>query len=275
MELVHTAERGAALDNPRRSSVGVPLQPRILVADYDHAIRGVIRSYLIENGFQVDVAAERKEMAKLLSDQRYNLLLLELNLGPDDELGLLHEARLRSDLPLIVLTSHRQDETDRIVSLELGADDYLTKPISLRELLARVRTILRRVALVRAAAAREIQAGRDAKPCGWRFCRFGGWSLDRRARRLLDPRGHQVTLTNNEFGLLVVFLEAPQLPLSREQLIQGTRMHEDIYDRSIDVQILRLRRKLCGEPCMQQMIQTIRGLGYIFALPVEHLSGSY
>jgi DNA-binding response OmpR family regulator len=145
-------------------------------------------------------------------------------------------------------------------SLELGADDYLTKPFGLRELLARIRAVLRRRETGRIAAQRESEQGR---------CRFGVWQLDRRARRLIDADGVPVALTKGEYALLVAFLDAPQRPLTREHLLQATRIHEDVFDRSIDVQILRLRRKLATDPSAPRIIQTERGVGYVFTLPVE------
>src|SRR5215471_18149446 len=131
-----------------------------------------------------------------------------------------------------------------------------------RELLARIRAVLRRQEAGRAASQRDPERGRF---------RFGGWQLDQRLRRLIDPRGGQVALTKGEYALLTAFLDAPQLPLSREQLLQATRVHEDIFDRSIDVQILRLRRKLELDPSAPRIIQTERGVGYVFAQPVERL----
>jgi two-component system OmpR family response regulator len=165
-------------------------------------------------------------------------------------------------VPVIIITGHRRDDIDRIVGLELGADDYLTKPFNLRELLARVRAVLRRSDSGRAAPAPE--------PEGGRF-RFSGWQLDPRTRRLTDPAGAPVALTKGEYALLLAFLDAPQRPLSREHLLQATRMHEDVFDRSIDVQILRLRRKLERDPSAPRVIQTERGVGYVFAVPVERV----
>jgi DNA-binding response OmpR family regulator len=159
-----------------------------------------------------------------------------------------------------VLTGQHLDEIDRVVGLELGADDYMTKPFNLRELLARVRAIIRRLDRVRALPAREPERG------GYRF---SGWQLNLRTRRLTDPNGADVALTKGEYALFVAFLDAPQRPLSREHLLQATRVHEDVFDRSIDVQILRLRRKLEQNPSGPQIIKTERGLGYAFARQVE------
>jgi DNA-binding response OmpR family regulator len=172
----------------------------------------------------------------------------------------LKEIRSHSDVPVIITTGHRSEEIDRIVGLELGADDYIIKPFSLRELLARVRAVLRRQEVRRTARAGSPERG------GYRF---NGWVLERRGRKLLDPNGAQVSLSKGEYGLLLAFLEAPQRPLTREQLLQATRVHEDIFDRSIDVQVLRLRRKLEIDPSAPRVIQTERGVGYLFAAEVE------
>jgi len=191
-----------------------------------------------------------------------DLVILDLRLGHEDGLDLLREIRSRSDVPIIIITGDRRDEIDRVVGLELGADDYVTKPFSLRELLARIRAVLRRREAGRAVSRQDPARGR------WKF---GGWQLDRCTRHLTDPNGTKVVLTKGEYALLTAFLDAPQRPLSRECLLQATRVHEDIFDRSIDVQILRLRRKLETDPSTPSMIRTERGIGYVFALPVEQL----
>ena len=201
-------------------------------------------------------------MIRRLAGAEVNLVILDLRLGQEDGLDLLREVRSSSDVPVIIITGHRPDDIDRVVGLELGADDYVTKPFNLRELLARVRAVLRRLNSRRASPSREPQRG-----C-WRF---SGWQLDRRTRRLTDPSGAPVALTKGEYALLVAFLEAPQRPLSREYLMQTTRAHEDVFDRSIDVQILRLRRKLERDPSTPRVIQTERGVGYVFAVPVERV----
>ena len=236
------------------------LQMCVLVVEDDPALQRMILAYFEENNIRTLVASGRQEMVNQLGSAEVRLVILDLRLGEEDGLDLLREIRASSDVPIIIITGHRRDEIDRVVGLELGADDYLTKPFSLRELLARVRAVLRRFDAGRSAPAREPGRGR------WRF---SGWQLDRRTRRLTDPDGAPVALTKGEYALLIAFLDAPQRPLSREHLLQATRVHEDVFDRSIDVQILRLRRKLERDPSAPRMIQTERGIGYVFALPVE------
>jgi DNA-binding response OmpR family regulator len=222
----------------------------------------MILNYFAENNILTHVANNRQEMVDRLDKTEINLVILDLRLGSEDGLDLLREVRLSSEVPVIIITGHRRDDIDRVVGLELGADDYLTKPFNLRELLARVRAVLRRFDVGRAAPVRDRERGRF---------RFSGWQLDRRTRQLVDPAGTLVALTKSEYAMLIAFLEAPQRPLSREHLLQATRTHEDIFDRSIDVQILRLRRKLEPDPSAPRMIQTERGVGYVFAAAVERL----
>jgi DNA-binding response OmpR family regulator len=235
---------------------------RIVVVEDDHVMRRMILDYLEDHNMRGISASGRQELARNLAESEPDLVVLDLRLEREDGLDLLREIRTRSDVPVIITTGDRRDEIDRVVGLELGADDYITKPFSLRELLARIRAVLRRQEAGRTAFQRDPERGR---------CQFGGWQLDRRIRRLTDPSGSQVALTKGEYALLTAFLDAPQRPLSREQLLQATRVHEDIFDRSIDVQILRLRRKLEPDPSAPRMIQTERGIGYVFALPVETL----
>jgi two-component system, OmpR family, response regulator len=233
--------------------------PRVLVVDDDPSMQNMIVNYLEQHNMRAVAASRRREIIRQLTVDEPTVVILDLRLGQED-LDLLREMRARSDVPVMIATGHRRDEIDRVVGLELGADDYLTKPFGLRELLARIRAVLRRRETGRIAAQRESEQGR---------CRFGAWQLDRRARRLTDADGALVALTKGEYALLIAFLDAPQRPLSREHLLQATRIHEDVFDRSIDVQILRLRRKLESDPSAPRIIQTERGVGYVFALPVE------
>ena len=234
----------------------------VLVVEDDAALQRMIVNYFLENNIHTLVACGRQEMVNQLAGTEVNLVILDLRLGQEDGLDLLREVRSSSDVPIIIITGHRRDDIDRVVGLELGADDYLTKPFNLRELLARVRAVLRRFDMGRAVPARDPEHGR------FRFC---GWQLDSKTRRLTHPAGEPVTLNKSEYSLLLAFLQAPQRPLSREHLLQATRVHEDIFDRSIDVQILRLRRKLERDPSAPRVIQTERGVGYVFAVRVARL----
>jgi two-component system, OmpR family, response regulator len=233
---------------------------RILLVDDDPAMRQMIAAFLENHSMRVVGATGRQEMFRQLTSNEPSLVILDLQLGHEDGLDLLRDLRSRSDLPVIIATGHRCDEVDRVVGLELGADDYLTKPFGLRELLARIRAVLRRRQSAQSGAPRDGERRR---------CCFGGWRLDRRLRRLANPEGTPVALTKGEYALLLAFVDAPQRPLSREYLLQATRMHEDIFDRSIDVQVLRLRRKLEGDPSAPHIIRTERGFGYVFDVPVE------
>ncbi len=237
------------------------LPGRILVVDDDPAMRQMIVHYFEDHDMEAASASGRQEMTRLLAAGEPSLVILDLRLGRENGLDLLREIRSRSDVPVIITAGHHRDEVEGVIGLELGADDYVIKPFGLRELLARVRAVLRRN--VRSAASRrEPERGRY---------RFGRWQLDRRTRRLTHQNGAPVTLTKGEYALLTAFLDAPQRPLSREHLLQATRVHEDVFDRSIDVQVLRLRRKLETDPSAPRVIQTERGVGYVFALPVERL----
>jgi two-component system, OmpR family, response regulator len=235
---------------------------RILVVEDDRTMRHVVVDYLREHNIRVTSASDRDEMIRSCAADEPDLVILDLRLGQEDGLDLLRELRARSDVPVIITTGHRRDEIDRVVGLELGADDYIIKPFGLRELLARIRAVLRRRELGQVAVQRAPERGR---------CRFGGWELDRRSRRLSNPDGRPVALTKGEYALLIAFIDAPQRPLSREHLLQATRIHEDVFDRSIDVQVLRLRRKLEADMDAPSFIQTERGVGYVFVAPVELL----
>jgi two-component system, OmpR family, response regulator len=233
---------------------------RILVVDDDPAVRHLISDYFGQHGIQTVSATGRSAVARQLASGDTSAIILDLHLGQDNGLDLLREIRSSSDVPVIILTGRSRDEFDCVVGLELGADDYLTKPFGIRELYARFRAVLRRRENGRSLRTRDVERG------GYRF---GGWRLDRRSRRLTDPQERPVALSKSEYALLLAFLDAPERPLSREHLLQATRLHEDIFDRSIDVQVLRLRRKLEADPKAPRVIKTARGVGYVFALPVE------
>jgi two-component system, OmpR family, response regulator len=245
-----------------RRTIDESRQPvRILIVDDDPAMQQAVVNYFEQHNVSTISASGRETMASEFALAEPSLVILDLRLGQEDGLDLLREIRSRSDVPVIITTGHRRDEIDRVVGLELGADDYVTKPFNLRELLARVRAVLRRRGESgRVTPERPREQGR---------VRFGGWQLDRRTRSLTDPTGAAVALTKGEYALLTAFLDAPQRPLTREYLLQATRVHEDVFDRSIDVQVLRLRRKLETDASMPRFIQTERGVGYVFAVPVE------
>jgi DNA-binding response OmpR family regulator len=228
----------------------------ILIVNNDPSMRRAVSSYFSDHNFPTSCLSDLRELngARALP----SLIIMDHPLGLHDGLDRLRSIRSRSDIPIII-TGHRADEVDSVISLELGADDYIVRP-SPRELLARARAILRRRQMSRAAQMRVRGGG------GYRF---NGWRLERYGRCLVDPNETPVSLTKGEYALLLAFLEAPERPLTREHLLRATRVHEDIFDRSIDVQVLRLRRKLAIDPNAPRMIQTERGIGYVFALPVE------
>jgi len=243
---------------PQRPQLERPVEAHILVVDDDVAIRELIKEYLAENNFQVSVAETGADMDKVLSAEIVDLVILDLKLPDEDGLAIARRLRESLDLPIIILTG-RKEEVDRVMGLELGADDYVTKPFSNRELLARVRAVLRRT-----EGKRATRRGEKV-----RAFRFAGWELNTGTRKLRAPDGRNVELTNSEYALLVAFLKAPGRILSRDQLLESSRLHDDIYDRSIDVQILRLRRKVEESPNQPKLIKTERGAGYFLDSPVE------
>jgi len=234
--------------------------PHILVVDDDPDVCRLISDYLAEFDLRVSCVSDGPAMRKALAHNVVDLILLDLKLPAEDGMSLARELRAKSATPIIMLTS-RKDEVDRVMGLELGADDYLTKPFNPRELVARIRTILRR------AQAHPLPRS-DGEPL--QALRFAGWELNLRTRRLASTEGERVELTHAEFALLIAFLGAPQRILSREQLLELSRGHDDeVFDRSIDVQILRLRRKLETNPSRPDLIKTERGAGYFFNARVE------
>src|SRR5579859_5374848 len=249
------------LDRSGRGGEALPTL-RALVVDDDHSIQNLLANYFEQHNMHAISAQGRQDVIRQFAIEEPDVVILDLQLGREDGLDLLREIRLRSDVPVVITTGHRREEIDRVVGLELGADDYMTKPFGLRELVARIRAVVRRREASHASAGTDAVRGRY---------RFGDWVLDRRLRRLTDAGGETIGLTKGEYALLVAFLDTPQRPLSREQLLQATRIHEDVFDRSIDVQILRLRRKLENDPSSPRIILTERGLGYKFTLAVERI----
>ncbi|WP_422016970.1 response regulator [Roseateles sp.] len=237
----------------------------ILVVDDDPAMRELMVEYLQENDLRVSTAASGAEMMRILQDQVIDLVLLDLRLSGEDGMQLARELRATSEIPVIIVTGKR-DEADRVMGLEIAADDYMTKPFSNRELLARIRAVLRRYQAARDTAAPSRESKRRAY-------RFAGWELNLLARRLTAPEGHRVELSNGEFNLLLALCEAPQRALTRDQLLELSRLHgAEVYDRSIDVQILRLRRKIEADASSPEFIRTERGVGYLFNARVEVLN---
>jgi len=239
------------------------LLPHVLAIDDDADMRNLIADYLGENDLRVTAVATGAEMQKVLDEHAVDVVVLDLRLAGEDGMQLAKKLRESSEIPIIIV-SGRNDEADRVMGLELAADDYITKPFSPRELLARLRAVLRRY-----QTAAEVLPARNEKR---RAYRFAGWELNLRTRRLTAAGGQRVELTNGEFSLLEAFCAAPQRVLTREQLLDLSRLHNaEVYDRSIDVQILRLRRKIEANPSRPEYIKTERGVGYVFDTPVEVL----
>ena len=231
----------------------------LLVVDDDPQLRQLLEEYLSGNGFRVSSARDGRAMWRMLESSRVDLVILDLMLPGDDGLVLCRNLRARSEVPIIMLTA-RGEETDRIVGLEMGADDYLPKPFNPRELLARIKVILRRV---------RVQ-GETTPLSGLREVRFEGWTLDVTARHLIDPEGVVVSLSGGDYRLLELFLERPNRVLKRDlliELLQGKEALPD--DRAVDVQVSRLRRRLRDDAHDPRLIKTVRGEGYVFAAKVE------
>jgi two-component system, OmpR family, response regulator len=232
---------------------------RILVVDDESSIRGILRALLEREGYEIAEAASGPEMWKCLSEGGVSLITLDLNLAGEDGLALAREIRGRMDLPIIMI-SGKADEIDRIVGLELGADDYIVKPFNLREVLARIRAVLRRY------EPRVAVAGDPGERAGFGF---DGWHVDIPSRRVLDRGGALVALTTAEFNLLAIFVERSKRVLSRDQLLDLLRGAEwSPYDRSVDTLVARLRKKIEDDPENPSMVKTVRGVGYVFAADV-------
>ncbi len=233
------------------------MSDHLLVVDDDLDLRELLADYLGRNGFQVTGVADGRGLWAALEQVPVDLVILDLMLPGDDGLVLCRTLRARSPIPIIMLTA-RGDDTDRIVGLEMGTDDYLPKPFNPRELLARIKSILRR--------ARSL----PAEPGEVRRFQFAGWTLDVEARQLISPDGILVPLGASDYRLLRVFLEHPQRVLNRDQLLDLTQGREAMpFDRSIDVQVSRLRRRLHDDPRDAVLIKTVRNEGYMLAAPVH------
>jgi two-component system, OmpR family, response regulator len=232
----------------------------VLALDDDPSVRQFVADYLGANELRVTAVSSGRELDDVMSREAADLLLLDLRLPGEDGLQIARRLRERSSIPILMLTG-RTEEADRVMGLEVGADDYLTKPFSPRELLARVRALLRR------ARAQTTVADAIARV---RAYRFGPWELNVGLRKLKSNDGRSVELTNGEFSLLAAFVSQPQRVLTREQLLDMSRLHNaEVYDRTIDVQILRLRRKVEPDASQPRFIRTERGAGYRFDAAVE------
>jgi two-component system OmpR family response regulator len=249
----------AQIDVNAKTAEHPALGPHVLAVDDDPLIRGMISDYLLKHDLRVTAVADGRAMNDILAAEVVDLIVLDLKLRGEDGMSLARKLRDESAIPIIMLTG-RSDEADRVMGLELGADDYITKPFSPRELLARIRTVLRR-------RSSEVRQGR---PEGIRAYRFEGWELNLNTRRLTAPDGGVTVLSKGEFSLLVVLLGAPHRILNRDQLLDLSRLHNDeVYNRAVDIQIMRLRRKIEPDPSKPQYIRTERGNGYVFSVNVE------
>lgn len=234
--------------------------PHILVVDDDPTLRDLVTEYLGLNDIRVTAVSSGNEMREVMGREAIDLLLLDLRLPGEDGMKLARTVRENSRLPIVMVTG-RREEADRVMGLELGADDYVTKPFSPRELLARIRAVMRRS---------QMEAIPPVRDDTLRAYRFGGWELNVRLHRLRGPQGRDIEISRGEFSLLCALLSSPQRILTRDQLLELSRMHStEVYDRSIDVQILRLRRKIELDPTQPQFIKTERGTGYYFNAPVK------
>jgi two-component system OmpR family response regulator len=253
----------AKVANPRQK-VRMANPPHILVVEDDRETRTLIAKYLRTNSCNVTVAADGREMDKALADNRIDLMILDVMLPGEDGLSLCRRVRGGSHVPIIMLTA-RGEDVDRILGLEMGADDYLPKPFNPRELLARINAVLRRQ-----TNALHASATPDATALS-----FLGWQMDFRLRELRNPEGARVAMTSAEFDLLRAFVERPGRVLSRESLLDLTQgRNAGSFERSIDVLVSRIRRKIEVDPQDAQLIKTVRSGGYMFTPDVETTGGA-
>lgn len=237
----------------------------ILVVDDDPRVRDLLTRYLEGEGYKVASVEHGDAMRCHLTDNPVDLVILDLNLPGEDGLSLARELRAASDIAIIMITG-KGDPIDRVVGLEVGADDYIPKPFELREVLARIRAVLRR------AANRTTEAPTIEAPSPSGCIGFAGWRFDPTKRELRNPNGEMVSLSTGEFDLLATFLQHPTRVLNRDQLLDQLRGRDwSPFDRSIDTQVGRLRKKIERDPGNPDLIKTVRGVGYVFSTDVEHL----
>jgi two-component system, OmpR family, response regulator len=254
-----------SLSRPGNAAIMGPMAaalPHLLIIDDDREICALLTKFMVQHGYRVSSAGDGPAMMKALEAARIDLVVLDLMLPGEDGLSLCRRIRAVSTLPIIMLTAVGE-ETDRIIGLEMGADDYLAKPFNPRELLARIKAVLRRTGAARAATS----------PAG-RVLAFDGWRLDTARRQLFSPEDVLVPLRAGEYELLLAFLDHPQRVLSRDQLLDLARgRNASPFDRSVDVQVSRLRRKIEPHPAEPRLIQTVRGGGYVFSSAVVEANG--
>ena len=236
----------------------------ILIVDDDREIRELVSTYLTKNGLRTSIAADGRQMRSLLEANAVDLIVLDVMMPGDDGLVLCRELRAgkHKATPILMLTA-RNDELDRVIGLEMGADDYLTKPFAARELLARIKAVLRRT--------RMLPPNLQISEAG-QLVAFGEWRLDTIGRHLLDRQGTEIALSGAEYRLLRVFIDHPQRVLNRDQLLSLTQGRDaDLFDRSIDLLVSRLRQRLLDDAREPAYIKTVRSEGYVFSLAVEIL----
>lgn len=235
-------------------------EPQLLIVDDDAEIRALLADYLAKENFRVITANSGKDIDRILSEQRIHLIILDLMMPGEDGLSICRRIRAHSTIPIIILTA-KGDEIERIIGLEMGADDYIAKPFSPRELVARIKAVLWRSNHIYVGAG---QVERDE------ILTFNGWSINTLERTVSSPTGRKLSLSSGEFDLLCAFASNPKRTLTRDQLLDLTQGRTlDPYDRSIDVQVSRLRRKLEADPQNPSLIKTVRGVGYVFAATVN------
>ncbi|KTF67655.1 response regulator [Sphingomonas sp. HT-1] len=240
-----------------QSALAMDLETRLLIVDDDPGIRELTAAFLSQHGYVVDTAEDATTMRAALAENEYALIVLDLMMPGEDGLSILRTMD-RDARPAVIFHSVLSDDIDRIVGLEMGADDYVAKPANPRELLARIRSVLRRFASAPAASV----------PQGRTFLRFAGWRLDPLGRQLYDPDGVLINLSDGEFRLLIALVERPRRVLSRDALLDHSRGPQaEHFDRAIDVQMSRLRKKL-ARPSDDELIRTIRNEGYMFVAEV-------
>jgi two-component system OmpR family response regulator len=234
-----------------------PKVKHVVVVDDDPNIRVMLSDYLVQHSLRVTAVPDSRSLARIHTTDNIDAIVVDLNLRYEDGLEIVRNFSTNSDIPLLIITGDRLSEADKVVGLELGASDYISKPFGLRELLARLRAAMRVKPEDRSRQERKV-------------FKFGEWSFSVRHRRLAHSTDGEVKLTAGEFNLLLALVSSPRQVLSREQLMNGTRLHnEEIFDRSIDVLILRLRRKLEKDPSDPKLIMTERGVGYFFDADVD------